>query len=156
MRPTPPQKFLLLNEDLSRGAYPSPGAMRWLKDQGFRNLIYVGVGFPGRVEARLAKEMALSFTHVPVPIVNHPDGSYFDPDAIECAYKLLQESADDGKGVYFFDDDGFSAVGFMTALFRKDHGWPTSSILEEFDWHSQNCADSIVLSSLKTQIFKAL
>jgi hypothetical protein len=156
MRLPPPQKFLLLSDNLARGAYPSPDSMRWLKEQGFRNLIYVGVGFPGRVEARLAKEMALSFTHVPIPVLNKPGGDYFDSSALECAFKILKENVSSGKAVYFFDDDGCSAVGLITSLIRKEQSWPAASILEEFDWQSQNTGDGLMLSSLKTQIFNTI
>jgi single-stranded DNA-specific DHH superfamily exonuclease len=149
----PPQKFILLDENFARGAYPSPSSMRWVKSKGFRNFVYIGMGFPGRVEARTAKESGLSFIHIPIPILNNPGGIYFDDDSIAAAYKKVNHELKEGKRVFLFDDDGFSATGIMTALFRRDQGWSPINILEEFEWLSQNATDQLILSSIRLQIY---
>tara|TARA_Y100000592_G_C5401052_1_gene283117 strand:+ start:200 stop:664 length:465 start_codon:yes stop_codon:yes gene_type:complete len=149
----PPQRFLKVTENVSRGSYPSLMSIKWLKDQGYRTFIYVGEGFPGREEARLVKELGISLQHVPISKINLPGSDFVDEDQLMNAHRIVNHQ---NGNVYIFDDDGVSSVGALSALLRFDAGWPAQSCCEEFSWLSSTSMDSLDASTLRNQLFNIL
>jgi len=147
----PPQRFIRVREDLSRGTYPSLSAMTWLKEQGHRHLVYVGTGMPGRSEVSKIKELSFTFTHVPLAQVNIPGEEVFDNEDVQRVIKVLNNIGS-GRSIYLFDDDGISAVGFVTALLRIDQGWSTYAALEELTWLAGTDIDNLTLASIRHQL----
>ena len=149
----PPQRFLRVTENVSRGAYPSLLSIKWLKDQGYRTFIYVGEGFPGREEARLVKELGISLQHIPISKINLPGSDFVDEEQLMNAHRIVNQQ---NGNVYIFDDDGVSSVGALSALLRFDSGWSPQSSCEEFSWLASTSMDSLDSSTLRNQLYNIL
>ena len=147
----PPQRYAKINDYISRGAYPSISSFEWLRQRGYRHLVYIGTGMPGRVEILKIKESNLTFNHVPLAQINVPGGDVFDPNDIKRIFKVLNEIGE-GRRIYMFDDDGVSAVGFISALMRLNQGWSQMAAVEEMTWLAAGDIDGLTISSIRRQI----